>query len=62
MSDPKDVFSKLVVDEKETLKELERLVDAATKIFRIERPSGQVVFQDFGGQDADYRRPSTEHF
>jgi DNA-binding MarR family transcriptional regulator len=49
MSDPKDVFSKLVVDEKETLKELERLVDAATKIFRIERPSGQVVFQDFGG-------------
>lgn len=48
MSDPKDVFSKLIVDEKETTKELEKLVDAATKIFRIERPSGRVIFQNFG--------------
>ena len=48
MLDSKDVFSKLVVDEKETTKELEKLVDTAAKVFRIEKPSGRVIFQNFG--------------
>ena len=48
MADSKDVFSKLIVEEKETTKELEKLVDQAIKIFRIEKPSGRIIFQEFG--------------
>ena len=29
------------------IQELEKLVEAASKFFRIERPSGRVVFRDF---------------
>jgi hypothetical protein len=42
-----DVLKKLFIDETDTLKELEKLVDSASKVFRIERPSGRVVFRDF---------------
>jgi DNA-binding transcriptional ArsR family regulator len=48
MADEKSVFSKLVIDEKETVKELEKLVEIATKIFRIEKPSGRIIFTSFG--------------
>ena len=43
-----DILKKLVVEEKDVTKEMAELVEKATKYFRIERPSGRVLFQDFG--------------
>src|SRR3972149_2596065 len=46
-NDSSDILNKLFIDEAETLKDLEQLVDSASKVFRIERPSGKVIFRDF---------------
>jgi hypothetical protein len=47
--DEQQILEKLVVEEKDLTKQLASLVDCASKIFRIERPSGKIVFEDFGG-------------
>jgi len=47
MANANELLKKLIIDESDTLQELEKLVEAASKFFRIERPSGRVVFRDF---------------
>ena len=47
MVDEKEILSKLVVQEKDAAKDLERLVEEASKHFRIENPSGKVMFVDY---------------
>lgn len=49
MVEEREVLRKLVIEEKDVTKEMEKLVDEATKIFRIEQPSGRIIFQNFGG-------------
>ncbi len=48
MSEENEILKKLVVEEKDITKEMERLVEEAQKHFRIEKPSGRIIFQDFG--------------
>ena len=48
MAEESEILKKLVVDEKDIVKELERLVEEAQKYFRIESPSGKIIFQDYG--------------
>lgn len=48
MPQVKESFRKLIIDEEDTVKDLERLVDSAAKVFKIEQPSGMVVFSKFG--------------
>jgi len=48
MTEETDILKKLVVEEKDVTKELEKLVEDASGIFRIEKPSGRIIFQDFG--------------
>jgi len=48
MSGGNEVLKKLIVDEKDTIKEMEKLVGQASKYFRIEKPSGRIIFQNFG--------------
>lgn len=48
MVDESEILKKLVVDEEEITKELEKMVEEAQKYFRIEKPSGKIIFQDFG--------------
>lgn len=48
MTEVRDILEKLVVEEKDLTQELAKQVEDAAKIFRIERPSGKVVFKEFG--------------
>ena len=48
MTNENEILNKLVVEEKDVTKEMEKLVEEATKYFKIERPSGRILFQDFG--------------
>ena len=48
MSDEKEILQKLVVDEKDTIKDLERLVTESSKFFKIEKPTGKIIFVSFG--------------
>jgi DNA-binding MarR family transcriptional regulator len=48
MQDEDMILGKLVVEEKELTKELEKMVDEAVIFFRIEKPSGKIIFQSFG--------------
>ncbi|MCW1296719.1 MAG: MarR family transcriptional regulator [Candidatus Parvarchaeota archaeon] len=48
MVEEAEILKKLVVEEKDMIKELEKLVEDASGIFRIEKPSGRIIFQDFG--------------
>lgn len=48
MTDENEVLKRLTIDEKDRVKELEKLVDEALKFFRIESPSGRIIFQNFG--------------
>lgn len=48
MAKENEVLMKLVVEEKDVTKELERVVEEASKYFRIEKPSGKIIFQNFG--------------
>jgi DNA-binding MarR family transcriptional regulator len=48
MAGESEILKKLVVEEKDIVKELEKLVEEAQKYFRIESPSGKIVFQDYG--------------
>ena len=48
MAEESEILKKLVVDEKTSTKELEKMVEEAQKYFRIEAPSGRILFQDFG--------------
>ena len=48
MTSENEILNKLVVEEKDVTKEMEKLVEEATKYFRIEKPSGRILFQNFG--------------
>lgn len=41
-----DILNKLVISEEDVLKDLDKLVDKAKIIFSIEKPTGQVLFND----------------
>ncbi len=44
----KEILQKLVVDEKDTIRDLERLVNESSKFFKIEKPTGRIIFVNFG--------------
>lgn len=48
MTEENEILKKLVVEEKDITKEMEKLVGEASKHFRIEKPSGRIIFQNFG--------------
>lgn len=48
MVEENEILEKLVVEEKDITKEMEKLVEEASKHFRIEKPSGKIIFQNFG--------------
>src|SRR3989344_1091630 len=48
MSEEDSVLKKLIVEEKDTTKQMEKLVEEATRFFKVESPSGRVIFQNFG--------------
>jgi len=48
MVEENEILKKLIVEEKDTIKEMEKLVEEAIKFFRIEKPSGRIIFQNFG--------------
>jgi len=48
MPEENEILKRLVVEEKDITKEMEKLVDEASKFFRIEKPSAKIIFQDFG--------------
>jgi len=48
MTDEKDILEKLLVEEKDVIKDLDDLVDKAKEIFVIEKPSGRIIFKNFG--------------
>lgn len=48
MVEENEILKKLVVEEKDTIKEMEKLIEEAVKFFRIEKPSGKIIFQNFG--------------
>jgi len=48
MVEESEILKRLVVEEKDVTKEMEKLVDEASKHFRVEKPSGRIIFQDFG--------------
>ena len=43
-----EILKKLVVDEKDTIQELKSLVDKAEEFFKIEKPTGRILFKKFG--------------
>jgi len=55
MVEESEVLNKLVVDEKDVTIELEKLVDEASKYFRIEKPTGRIIFQNFGSLNDQQR-------
>lgn len=48
MTEENEILRKLVVEEEDVIKELEKLVEEASKYFLIEKPSGKIIFKDFG--------------
>lgn len=48
MAEENEILKKLVVKEKDTIKEMEKLVEEAARFFKIEKPSGRIMFQNFG--------------
>lgn len=43
-----EILKKLVVDEKDSIQELKGLVDKAEEFFKIEKPTGRILFKNFG--------------
>ena len=48
MVEENEVLKKLIIEEKDTIKEMEKLVEEAAKFFKVEKPSGRIIFQNFG--------------
>lgn len=48
MKEESAILKKLVVEEKDVTKEMEGLVEEASKYFGIEKPSGKILFKSFG--------------
>ena len=46
--DEKEILKKLLVEEKDVIKNLAELVEKAKEVFVIEKPSGRVMFKNFG--------------
>ena len=53
--DEKEVLSKLLVDEKTYLTNLDAIVDSVKAVFVIEHPSGRVIFKNFGEMNDNQR-------
>lgn len=49
MVDEAEILHKLVVEEKDVMKEIEQMVEKASNYFKIEKPGGKIIFKDFGG-------------
>ncbi|MFZ0184384.1 MAG: hypothetical protein WAL88_06065 [Nitrosotalea sp.] len=47
MTNEEEILKKLLVDEKDILKDLENLVEKAKEIFVIEKSSGKIIFKNF---------------
>ena len=50
MVDEREILKKVLVEEKDLVKDLQNLVDKAKEIFLIENPSGRILFKDFSKQ------------
>lgn len=48
MTDESEILKKLIVEEKDITREMEKLIDECSKYFQIEKPSGRILFKDFG--------------
>lgn len=48
MTDEQEILKKLLVEEKDVIRDLASLVEKAKEIFVIEKPSGRVIFKEFG--------------
>ncbi len=48
MTDEEEILKKLVVEEKDVLRDLTNLVAKASQIFSVEKPSGRIIFKNFG--------------
>lgn len=48
MTDEQEILKKLLVEEKDVIRDLASLVEKAKEIFVIEKSSGRVIFKDFG--------------
>ncbi len=48
MPDEKEILKKLVVEEKDVISDLVNLVERAKEVFVIEKPSGRIIFKNFG--------------
>lgn len=48
MTDEQEILKKLLVDEKDMVKELVSLVERVKDIFVIEKSSGKIIFKNFG--------------
>jgi len=48
MVEENQILRKLLVEERDVIKDLSVLVDRVSEIFRIEKPSGRIVFMNFG--------------
>ena len=56
-AEERKVLSKLLVDEGDTIRNLSDQVEKVKQVFRIENPSGRIIFQEFGDM-SDTRRIS----
>ncbi|MEM3172915.1 MAG: helix-turn-helix domain-containing protein [Candidatus Nitrosotenuis sp.] len=48
MTDEQEILKKLLVEEKDVIRDLASLVEKAKEVFVIEKPSGRVIFKEFG--------------
>lgn len=42
-----DALKRLLIDEKETVRKIQEMVNKAEKIFKIEKATGKIVFEDY---------------
>jgi predicted transcriptional regulator len=48
MAKDDEPLKRLLIDESDVMKDMEKIVDKASKFFKIEKPSGRIIFQNFG--------------
>lgn len=48
MATEDEILNKLVIEEKDVTKEMDKLIEEATNYFKIEKPSGKIIFKNFG--------------
>jgi hypothetical protein len=57
-AEERKVLSKLLVDEGDIIANLAEQVDTVKQVFRIENPTGRIVFENFGQLGSDSKRVS----